>query len=140
MLRSITRDALDATLVTMDIVVLAAPLIEETVNLIGSHELGLLPSHAVLINVGRGQLVDEVALADALTRGALAGACLDVFREEPLPASSPLWDLENVIVSPHSASTVATENRDLVDLFLANLERWRRGEALQNLYDARRGY
>lgn len=138
--RSINRDALDVTLTTTDIVVLAAPLTEETANLIGSHELGLLPSHAVLINVGRGQLVNEDALADALTRGALAGACLDVFREEPLPTSSPLWDLENVIVSPHSASTVATENRDLVDLFLANLDRWRRGETLQNLYDARRGY
>jgi phosphoglycerate dehydrogenase-like enzyme len=138
--RIIDRDALDATLATTDIVVLAAPLTEETDNLIGARELGLLPTHAVLINVGRGQLVDEDSLADALTRGALAGACLDVFREEPLPTSSPLWDLENVIVSPHSASTVATENRDLVDLFLANLDRWRRGEALQNLYDTRRGY
>jgi phosphoglycerate dehydrogenase-like enzyme len=138
--RIIDRDALDATLATTDIVVLAAPVTEETENLIGARELGLLPPHAVLINVGRGQLVDEDALAEALTRGTLAGACLDVFRVEPLPTSSPLWDLENVIVSPHSASTVATENRDLVDLFLANLGRWRRGETLQNLYDARRGY
>jgi phosphoglycerate dehydrogenase-like enzyme len=138
--RSIDRGTLDAALATSDIVVLAAPLTEETANLMGAHELRQLPSHAVLINVGRGQLVDEVALADALTRGALAGACLDVFREEPLPTSSPLWDLENVIVSPHSASTVATENRDLVELFLANLERWRRGQNLRNLYDVRKGY
>jgi glyoxylate/hydroxypyruvate reductase A len=140
LLRSIDRESLDATLATMDIVVLAAPLTEETANLIGAHELRQLPSHAVLINVGRGQLVDEVALVDALTSGALAGACLDVFREEPLPTSSPLWNLENVIVSPHSASTVATENRDLVELFLANLDRWRRGEDLHNLYDIRKGY
>jgi phosphoglycerate dehydrogenase-like enzyme len=138
--RSIDRDALDATLATTDIVVLAAPLTEETANLIGAHELRQLPPHAVLINVGRGRLVDEVELADALTSGALAGACLDVFREEPLPTSSPLWDLGNVIVSPHSAATVATENRDLVELFLANLDRWRRGENLHNLYDVRKGY
>jgi phosphoglycerate dehydrogenase-like enzyme len=138
--RSIDRDALDATLATTDIVILAAPLTEETTNLIGAHQLRQLPSHAILINVGRGQLVDEVALADALVSGALAGACLDVYREEPLPTSSPLWDLENVIVSPHSASTVVTENRDLVELFLANLDRWRRGENLRNLYDVRKGY
>jgi glyoxylate/hydroxypyruvate reductase len=138
--RSIDRDALDATLATTDIVVLAAPLTEETTNLIGAHQLRQLPSHAVLINVGRGQLVDEVALADALQSGALAGVCLDVFRDEPLPTSSPLWDLENVIVSPHSASTVVTENRDLVELFLVNLDRWRRGEILHNLYDVRKGY
>ena len=138
--RSIDRDALDATLATTDIVILAAPLTEETTNLIGAHQLRQLPSHAILINVGRGQLVDEAALADALVSGALAGACLDVYREEPLPTSSPLWDLENVIVSPHSASTVVTENRDLVELFLANLDRWRRGENLHNLYDVRKGY
>jgi phosphoglycerate dehydrogenase-like enzyme len=138
--RSIDRDALEATLATTDIVILAAPLTEETTNLIGAHQLQQLPSHAVLVNVGRGQLVDEVALVDALVSGALAGACVDVFREEPLPAASPLWDLENVIVSPHSASTVATENRDLVELFLVNLDRWRRGESLRNLYDVRKGY
>jgi glyoxylate/hydroxypyruvate reductase A len=138
--RTIDRDELDVTLTTTDIVILAAPLTEETANLIGAYELGLLPPHAILINVARGQLVDEDALVDALERGALGGACLDVYREEPLPVSSALWDLENVLVSPHSASTVATENRDLVELFLANLDRWRRGETLQNLYDARKGY
>jgi phosphoglycerate dehydrogenase-like enzyme len=81
-----------------------------------------------------------VALVAALRAGALAGACLDVFEREPLPDDSPLWALDNVIISPHSASTVRTENRDLVELFLENFEHWRKGEPMRNRYDATAGY
>jgi phosphoglycerate dehydrogenase-like enzyme len=99
-----------------------------------------MKSDAVVVNVSRGQLIDQDALATALTENRLGGACLDVFAEEPLPPTSPLWDLDNVIVSPHSASTVRTENADLVTLFLENLERWREGAPLRNLYDRVAGY
>jgi phosphoglycerate dehydrogenase-like enzyme len=100
----------------------------------------LLPSNAIVINVSRGQLVDQDALLRSLTSGTLGGACLDVFVEEPLPADSQFWDLENVIISPHSASTVQTENESLVRLLLENLEHWRNGEPMRNLYDSVAGY
>ena len=111
----------------MDLLVLSSPLTAETEGMIGAAQLAVMRSDAVLVNVSRGQLVDQDALIDALREDRLAGACLDVFVEEPLPASSPLWDLDNVLVSPHSASTVASENEDLVTLFLENLGRWRAG-------------
>ena len=108
--------------------------------MIGARQIGLLGTDSVVINVSRGQLIDEAALIAALSSGAIAGACLDVFAQEPLPPESPLWDLDNVIVSPHSASTVRTENRDLVELFLENMGHWRNGEPMRNLYDPVAGY
>ena len=95
---------------------------------------------AVLINVGRGQLVDEAALVDALRSGHLGGAALDVFASEPLPAGSPLWSLPNVLVTPHSMSTALEENDRLVDLFCDNLRRYLAGEPLRNVFDRERGY
>jgi glyoxylate/hydroxypyruvate reductase A len=136
----IDRNELDGVLPNVDIVVLAAPLTTETEGMIGAHEISLLGQDAVLINISRGQLVDEAALIVALRDGAIAGACLDVFEREPLPEDSPLWELENVIISPHSASTVRTENRDLVELFLENMGHWRKGEPMRNRYDAKAGY
>lgn len=136
----IDRSQLDSALPSVDILILSAPLTTETEGMIGAHQLGLLGKDAVLINISRGQLVDEAALIRALRAGSLAGACLDVFEQEPLPEDSPLWDLDNVIISPHSASTVRTENRDLVELFLENIAHWRRGEPLRNLYDSKAGY
>jgi len=85
-------------------------------------------------------VIDEPALIAALGSGRLAGAALDVFEEEPLPAESPLWSLPNVLISPHSASTVGAENRRIVDLFLANLERWLDGRPLLNRFEPARGY
>jgi glyoxylate/hydroxypyruvate reductase A len=93
-----------------------------------------------VVNIARGAVLDEAALTDALARKAIAGAVLDVFATEPLPASSPLWDLDNVVVSPHSASTVEGENDRLVDLFCDNLGRWLAGSPLRNVFDADRGY
>jgi phosphoglycerate dehydrogenase-like enzyme len=138
--RVIDRSELDGALPDVDILILSSPLTKETEGMIGAHRLGLLSKDAILINVSRGQLVDEEALIAALRTGAIAGACLDVFHHEPLSAESPLWGLDNVIISPHSASTVQTENRDLVELFIENLGHWRNGEAMRNIYDTAKGY
>jgi phosphoglycerate dehydrogenase-like enzyme len=94
----------------------------------------------VVVNVARGAVIDESALIDALAAGRLGGACLDVFETEPLPAGSPLWAMDNVIISPHSASTVADENRLLTDLFIDNIGRWLSGEPLRNAFDQDAGY
>jgi phosphoglycerate dehydrogenase-like enzyme len=131
---------LASALPLVDALVLACPLTEETRHLIGAAELRALPQGAVLVNVARGQVVDEPALIEALRARHLAGAALDVFAVEPLPADSPLWSLDNVLLSPHSASTLADENRRLVDLFLANLERFLAGRPLLNRFDPARGY
>ena len=124
----------------VDALVLACPLTERTRHLIGRRELALLRPGAVVVNLSRGPVIDESALIDALTAGQIAGACLDVFETEPLPASSPLWAMDNVIVSPHSASTVAAENELLTDLFIDNLGRWLAGEPLRNVFDSDAGY
>lgn len=120
--------------------VLIAPHTEETDQMISARELAMLPVGAVFINMGRGALVDEPALVAALQSGRLAGAGLDVFAEEPLPAESPLWDMPNVIVSPHSASTSDRENGRITELFCANLERYLAGRPLLNQLQLERGY
>ncbi|WP_211327428.1 D-2-hydroxyacid dehydrogenase [Subtercola boreus] len=131
---------LDEVLPETDILVLCSALTAETEGLIGREQLAQLPDGAILVNISRGQLVDEAALIDELTSGRMLGAALDVVNHEPLAGDSPLWDLENVLLSPHSASTVATENETLVELFVENLRRWRGGQPLRNLYEAERGY
>lgn len=120
--------------------VLACPLTDQTRGLITARELAALPAGAVVVNLSRGAVIDERALVSALTSGHLAGACLDVFAVEPLPLSSPLWAMDRVIVSPHSAATVAAENRLLVELFIDNLQRWLAGQPLRNVYDRVAGY
>ena len=102
--------------------------------------MAALPLGAIVVNIARGQVIDETALTQALSAGKLGGAALDVFEVEPLPAGSPLWDLPNVLVSPHSASTAPVENEVLTDLFIDNFRRLRAGEPLRNVYDAARGY
>jgi glyoxylate/hydroxypyruvate reductase len=138
--RLVSRPGLDQALPHADILVLACPLTAETAGLIGRRQLGLLPRGAVVVNVARGPVVDQAALTEALRSGHLGGACLDVFDTEPLPPGDPLWDMENVIISPHSASTVATENAALTDLFIDNLGRFLSGAPLRNRYDPARGY
>lgn len=123
-----------------DALILACPLTERTNRLIGPAELGLLRPGAVVVNLSRGQVLDEAALIEHLASGHLRGACLDVFEAEPLPESSPLWAMPNVLISPHSASTVAAENRLLTDLFIDNLCRWLAGEPLRNTFDVSAGY
>jgi glyoxylate/hydroxypyruvate reductase len=120
--------------------VLIAPHTRETERMIGAKELAMLPRGAVFINIGRGALLDEPALVEALRGGRLLGAGLDVFAEEPLPPDSPLWDMDNVIVSPHSASTSDRENERITDLFCENLRRFLGGRPLMNQLDADRGF
>ena len=120
--------------------VLIAPHTSETERMIGGRELHLLPRGAVFINIGRGALVDEPALIDALRSGHLLGAALDVFAEEPLPPESPLWAMDNVIVSPHSASTVDRENERITTLFCQNLRRYLDGEPLLSRLDTTLGF
>ena len=131
---------IDGALPGTDALILACPLTERTRHMIGARQLGLLRPGAVVVNVARGPVIDEAALTAALERGQLGGACLDVFETEPLPVSSPLWELPNVLVSPHSASTVEAENRLLTDLFIDNLRRWLAGAPLRNVYDRAAGY
>ncbi len=124
---------LDTVLRDADFLVLATPHTDETEGLISGARLSLLPPSAVVVNLARGTVVDEDALTSALQDGRLRGAALDVFREEPLPPGSPLWDLANVLVTPHSMSTVAGENELLAQLFSENLERYRHGAQLLNV-------
>jgi phosphoglycerate dehydrogenase-like enzyme len=100
----------------------------------------MLKPDAVLINIARGALVDETALIAALRDGRLGGAALDVVSREPLSSDSPLWDMPNVLVTPHSMSTARTENEWLTDLFCDNLRRYLKGEPLRNQVDKIRGY
>ena len=115
-----------------DAVVVALPLAPETRGIIGADVIASMPSHAVFVNVGRGELVDQVALTDALASGRLAGAGLDVFDPEPLPPDDALWDLPNVIISPHMSGSSDGTAKRVVDIFLDNLDRFVRGEPLRN--------
>ncbi len=120
--------------------VLVAPHTPATEGMIGAREIALLPRGAAFVNIARGALVDEPALVDALRSGHLLGAGLDVFREEPLPESSPLWEMDNVFIFPHSASTSDRENARITDLFCDNLRRHLDGRPLINRFDAARGF
>ena len=133
-------DALEEVLPTTDVLVLATPLTPQTERLLDRRRLALLPRGAVVVNIARGPVVEQDALVELLLDGHLGGAALDVTDPEPLPTDSPLWDLPNVLISPHSASTLANENEVIVDLFVDNLHRWRDGQPLRNLYHPDRGY
>ena len=123
---------LPAILPRADWLIVAAPLTRETRGLIGADLLSMLPAHARLINIARGEIVDETALVEALRSGRLAGAYLDVFEREPLPENSPLWRLPNVIVSPHNSAAASGNDRRVYEIFMDNLGRWQRGEPLLN--------
>jgi phosphoglycerate dehydrogenase-like enzyme len=127
--------ALHECLPEADAIVVTAPLTEETSGLIGASAIARLPPGAIFVNVGRGGVVDEAALVEALRSGRLAGAALDVFACEPLPAESPLWELPNVLVSPHTAALSVREDERIVSLFIENLGRYLRGQELRNRVD-----
>lgn len=134
-------NALDDELTRTDILILAAPLTSETSELMTRSRLSRLPRGAIVVNVARGPLLDEEAVADLLSSGKLRGAVLDVFRQEPLDASSPLWQLSNALIVPH-VSPVSPGRfwpRQL-DLFLDNWRRYVDGEPLRNLVDTTAGY
>jgi glyoxylate/hydroxypyruvate reductase A len=138
--RIVARAELPTVLRETDILIVCCPLTPETEGMIGRTEIDALPSEAVVVNIGRGPVIDQDALTDALRQRRILGACLDVFTQEPLPPDSPLWGMDNVLVSPHSASTVSTENAALVALFVENLGRYLDGRPLRNRYDPAAGY
>lgn len=121
-----------------DFVVICAPLTAATRGLIGARELAALPPGARLINVGRGPVIDEAAVLDALRSGTLAGAALDVFDDEPLPPDHPFWTMDQVIVSPHMAGDFAGWQEAFSAVFRENFGRFTRGEQLQNVVDKSR--
>jgi phosphoglycerate dehydrogenase-like enzyme len=132
-IESVSYDRLAEVLPRADWLLLACPLTDRTRGLVDAAALARLPAGAGLVNVARGEVVDEPALIEALRSGRVSGAFLDVFAHEPLPAHSPLWTMENVIATPHSAG-VSDGNEARVDrMFLENLARWRAGEPLRNL-------
>ncbi len=125
-------EALSELLPVADAVVLSLPLTTETKGLIDGEALSAMRRGVVLVNVGRGGVIDEAALVDALADGRVGGAALDVFSTEPLPEESLLWSLPNVLIAPHTAGLSAQENERIVDLFAENLRRYLRGDELLN--------
>jgi phosphoglycerate dehydrogenase-like enzyme len=120
--------------------VVATPLTSGTRGMISASRIAAMKSTAVLINVSRGAVVDEMALVDALRNRRIRGAALDVFEVEPLPESSALWSLDNVLISPHTADHTADSHDRAMAFFLENLARVRRGEPLENVVDQTAGY
>jgi phosphoglycerate dehydrogenase-like enzyme len=130
----------DALLRESDVLVLALPLTRDTMGMIGERRLKRMKHSAYLVNIGRGELVQESALVRALREGWIAGAGLDVYATEPLPPSSPLWRLPQVVMTPHIAGTHPRYMGLAADLFLLNLKRYLAGEPLVNEVDKQAGY
>ncbi len=135
-----SADALRDLLPRADFIGVSTPLLPTTRGLIGEGEIACMKPGVMLADVSRGGVVDQTALEIALREGRIAAAALDVFETEPLPESSPLWALENVILSPHCSSVYAEWEEASFRLFLDNLGRWTRNETLINIVDPARGY
>ncbi len=133
-------EELPRLLAESDHVCIALPYTTETHHLFDAALLAQMKPTAYLYNIGRGRIVDENALIDALRKGRIAGAGLDVFETEPLPADSPLWKMENVILTPHTSGGTPYYFPRFAALFTDNLRRYLNGEPLRNLYDPERGY
>lgn len=133
-------DGLRAMLPECDYVAVTAPLTAETRGMIGQAEFELMKPSAVILNVGRGPVIDESAMIEALRTRRIRGAALDVFDVEPLPPDSPLWDLDNVFLSAHSADHVEGWVEDAVVFFIEQFQRWRKGEPLKNVVNKQAGY
>ena len=137
-----THDELDTLLPDTDILVMALPSTGETKNILSAGRIALLPPTAYVVNVGRGSAIDQPALVEALNAGKLAGAALDVFAEEPVPAGDPVWTAQNLLLTPHISGQMSlgyTRDRN-VALFCEDLERYGRGEKPTRLVDRRIGY
>ena len=130
----------DEMLADCDYVALTAPLTAETRGMIGAAQFAVMKASAVIVNVGRGAVIDEAPLLAALESGKLRGAALDVFATEPLPAGHPFYRLENVLVSPHGADLTPGWADRAAECFLDNFARFSRGEPLENLVDKHAGY
>jgi len=135
-----TAEDLDRFLARADVVAIALPLTDETRGLFDAERIARIKPGAILVNIARGPIVDTDALVAALESGHLAGACLDVTDPEPLPADSPLWAMENVVITPHVAGVAELTGERRWALFRENAERFARGEGLVNVVDKRAGY
>jgi phosphoglycerate dehydrogenase-like enzyme len=133
-------DALRDMLPECDYVAVSVPLTPATRHMLGAAEFGIMKREAVVINVARGAVIDEAAMVDALRNGQIRGAALDVFEVEPLPPESPLFDLENVLLSAHTADRTKVWMWDAMNFYEAELLRWLKGERLHNIVDKRAGY
>lgn len=133
-------DDLNRLLTRADWVIAAAPLTADTHHMFDTGRFGVMQPSARFVNVGRGQLVDESALAEALSKRWIAGAALDVFEHEPLTPDSPLWEVPGLIVSPHMSGDTVGWRDELGEQFVELYERWEAGKALTNLVDKQRGY
>lgn len=131
---------LNILLPTADFVILILPLTDLTRGIMGAEQFSLMKTTARLVNVGRGQLVDEEAMIEALQTKSIAGAALDVFETEPLPLDSPLWRMPNVIISPHMSADFHGWIEALAVQFVDNLDRWLCGKPLLNVVDKKLGY
>jgi phosphoglycerate dehydrogenase-like enzyme len=132
--------AMPRILAESDFVVVALPLTKDTVKIIGAKELKLMKPSAFIINIARGSIIDQAALIRALETNKIAGAALDVFDPEPLPADSKLWEMPNVIISPHIAGSMADYHQRAVDILCKNLERYLKAQPLINMVDKKLGY
>ncbi len=121
-----------------DFVVVTLPLTDANEGILGERELAMMKQSAYLMNVSRGPLVQEEALLKALKHGSIAGAVLDVFHEEPLPRDNPLWDLDNVIITPHISGPSIPE--DIAKIFIENLKRFEEAKKLEGVVDHEREY
>jgi phosphoglycerate dehydrogenase-like enzyme len=127
-------------LAACDYIAAAAPLTPDTRSMIGDAEFGVMKKNAVIMNFGRGPVIDEAAMIRALESGRIKGAALDVFDREPLPAGHPFYRLSNVLLSPHCADHLPTWLADAMNFFLQQFERFRKGEPLLNVIDKKIGY
>jgi phosphoglycerate dehydrogenase-like enzyme len=123
-----------------DYVVVTAPLTPETKGLVGKREFAAMKPEAIIMNVGRGPVIDEAAMIEALQTNRIRGAALDVFDVEPLPHDSPFWSMDNVLISPHTADHTQDWLDDAITFFLEQFARWRKGEPLKNIIDKHAGY
>ncbi len=130
-----SMDALHECLREADYVSLHVRLVNETRHMIGRDELDLMKPGACLLNTARGGVVDEAALVDALRSGSIKAAYLDVFETEPLPEDSPLWSMENAVLTPHAADSVSDWPARFAQFFADNLERWNTGQPLEKIVD-----
>ncbi len=140
--RAFKLDELPEMLAEIDVLLCAAPLTPETHHMIGDAQFAAMRPDAFVMNVGRGPVIDEAALVRALQEKKIAGAALDVFEKEPLPEASPLWNMENVLISPHCTDrTIDPDWLDLsMRLFVDNFNRYEKGEPLLNVVDKKAGY
>jgi phosphoglycerate dehydrogenase-like enzyme len=135
-----SADHLDKILPISDYLVIAVPLTSGTCELIGSDQIDMMKQGAYLINVARGAMVDHDALGKALKNGKLGGAALDVFPAEPLPSTNPIWDLPNVIITPHTGASSARYGERAIKILKHNLDAFLTGGTMINIYQKERGY